>query len=47
MTENQIEKLERIKSLYESGTISKEEMEKLKKDVFVNNEKITSNSSVN
>lgn len=46
MAENQIEKLERLKSLYESGTISKEEMEKLKKDVFVNHEKITSNSSV-
>jgi len=46
MAENQIEKLERLKSLYESGTISKEEMEKLKKDVFVNHEKIASNSSV-
>jgi hypothetical protein len=36
MTENQIEKLERIKSLFESGTISKEEMEKLKNDILSN-----------
>lgn len=47
MTENQIKKLERIKSLYESGTISKEEMEKLKNDVLANHEKNTSSSSAN
>jgi hypothetical protein len=34
MSENQIEQLEKLKSLYDSGTISKEEMEKLKKDIL-------------
>jgi len=47
MNENQIDKLERIKSLYESGTISKEEMENLKNDVLDNHEKNTSSSSSN
>ena len=38
MSENQIEQLEKLKSLYESGTISKEEMEKLKKDILFKTE---------
>jgi hypothetical protein len=45
MTENQIKSLERIKSLFESGTISKEEMEKLKNDILSNQKKQKSSSS--
>ena len=40
MTENQIEKLERIKSLFESGTISKEEMENLKNGILSNQKNV-------